>query len=779
MVGLKVFDGEDNMILSHIAVTKSLGEHIHVLNITATSNTPILTSGLVYKYNLEFDGSPMIMPNGSLTDGILQNSQYTLNHGLAYAGFNYPTFVLPANDKNQLKFVHGSCRKPHGGITDALRGLDTILSTTITGSTGMPMPTPPNVQEEINQRPQFLCLTGDQIYADDVSDSLLFILMDMEEHLFNWGTSNSREDLPESPSTNDLKPGNRQDLVAPRPDHTIPNKISSSYAKSHLIKLAEFYGMYLLVWSDVLWPRNDNDFPRYESVFPGSERTFQIEEPEVFNSGNSMPTGRTITRTNPHYTSFVNETAKILEFKKSLPFIRKALANIPTYMMFDDHEITDDWFITKLWVQNAMNPNTLSRRLIQNGLSAFAVFQAWGNTPERFSNGNGSSILSSLESLNSNGGANQSVWDSIGGLVLPRFNSGNNRLLGGFDWHFHIDFDVFRLIVLDTRTKRGFSAAESFPALISTAVMQQQIPTATDLDFSIVVSPAPVIGNIAIENLQRLVRNPIIAFFKGGPGNNYFMDQEAWIFNKPAFEQLLDILSSFNSTIFLSGDVHYGFSITIDYWNNRTGTVQRSGIAQLCSSSLKNSDSGTNNASSSSFARPRLRTDNFNNYSFLGWNTPGGHIRGTVLTVIEGTQFPTSAIGTNWVRGTPAVHLIDGNFDSIINEPDWRYRLIFETDVRTSTNRLLTRPNVLSSTNQQAQAGYNHFNRFNWDGHRYTVGKDNIGFVKIKSNGNSLHHEFWYVLGADSNALTKVLQPSTIHDVNLAPPPTSETMPGN
>jgi phosphodiesterase/alkaline phosphatase D-like protein len=30
-----------------------------------------------------------------------------------------------------------------------------------------------------------------------------------------------------------------------------------------------------------------------------------------------------------------------------LPKVRRVLANIPTYMIFDDHDITDDWNITE------------------------------------------------------------------------------------------------------------------------------------------------------------------------------------------------------------------------------------------------------------------------------------------------------------------------------------------------------------------------------------------------------------------------------------------------
>ena len=58
--------------------------------------------------------------------------------------------------------------------------------------------------------------------------------------------------------------------------------------------------------------------------------------------------------------------------------------SVPTYMIFDDHEITDDWNLNQAWCKRVL-AKPFGRRVIQNGLTAFAIFQAWGNTPEQFS----------------------------------------------------------------------------------------------------------------------------------------------------------------------------------------------------------------------------------------------------------------------------------------------------------------------------------------------------------------------------------------------------------
>ncbi|WP_456866174.1 hypothetical protein [Galbibacter sp. BG1] len=750
---LNVYDASNTEILTGTSSTRKLGEHVHALTITAGADANTLVPNHVYDYNLEFEGEPMIKSDGTLTNGILVNDYYDLDGGIAYFPHKYPTFVLPANDINNLKFVHGSCRKPHGGQTDALRGLDTILSSTITPVRGdLEKNLTSETKKKINQRPQFLCLTGDQIYADDVADALLYIIMDMEETLFNWNSPNPREVLPslkpnvEPPSEEDLKPGNRQKLVAEE-DDTTAWKLSSGNAKSHLIKLAEFYSMYLLVWSDVLWPKTDDGLPEFLEVFPEGELTEIIGIPY----SNEPKTEELV--------KFNKELTAIKEFKRSLPLVRRALANIPTYMMFDDHEITDDWFISMHWVQNILK-DSLSERIIQNGLSAFVVFQAWGNTPSSFaSDERGKRILDNLELLNTNEPSQSVVFNEIKSHILPYYNEEEKRLRkrnnGNINFYFNIDFDLFKLIVLDTRTNRGYVGpkfSKDSPKLIDESYLSSQIPSSTK-NLAIIVSPAPVFGDIIVEFVQELA-----------PGNIYKWDREAWISNVPSFELLLDVLSSFDSTVLLSGDVHYGFSITIDYWNNRTGTLRQSGIAQLCSSSLKNSDFKTE-AAASKVAQPHRLKDS---YEYLGWKKPGKHVKAIPIT-------PSSIEFMNEpVSGEPAIYEKGLRFLSVNKIPDWQYRIIFEKDSRAVNSRISHDFSPKTSTEKNIQTGYKHNTRFKWDNHRYIVGLDNICFAKFSENGNVISHEFWYVAGPDNRAVEFSLQPSTIHKVNLAPPTDSD-----
>ena len=60
--------------------------------------------------------------------------------------------------------------------------------------------------------------------------------------------------------------------------------------------------------------------------------------------------------------------------------MRRALANVPTYMVFDDHDVTDDWNLGRAW-RDRVFTSPLGRRIVMNALVAYAVFQDWGNDP--------------------------------------------------------------------------------------------------------------------------------------------------------------------------------------------------------------------------------------------------------------------------------------------------------------------------------------------------------------------------------------------------------------
>jgi len=58
-----------------------------------------------------------------------------------------------------------------------------------------------------------------------------------------------------------------------------------------------------------------------------------------------------------------------------VPRVRRLLANVPSFMTFDDHEVTDDWNITPRWAKQTRS-NALGRAVLRNALAACTIFQS-------------------------------------------------------------------------------------------------------------------------------------------------------------------------------------------------------------------------------------------------------------------------------------------------------------------------------------------------------------------------------------------------------------------
>src|SRR5262249_50983870 len=74
---------------------------------------------------------------------------------------------------------------------------------------------------------------------------------------------------------------------------------------------------------------------------------------------------------------------QMTRFYEALPRVRRTLANVPTYMIVDDHDVTDDWNLNPIWVDRVSN-TTFGRAILRNALASYTVFQDWGNDPVRY-----------------------------------------------------------------------------------------------------------------------------------------------------------------------------------------------------------------------------------------------------------------------------------------------------------------------------------------------------------------------------------------------------------
>ncbi|MUG96711.1 hypothetical protein F7734_31975 [Scytonema sp. UIC 10036] len=664
-VTLKIFDIRYQLLLTGSRKSIRLGTHIHIVAVTAKTSSPnLLHYGENYLYDLDFGNEETLNQPGVFSlDGSIKD--------IAYPQYELPSFALVPKDLNDLRIIHGSCRKPHGESLDALAALDKIIREAL--------------EENPKKRPHQLFLTGDQIYVDDVADTLLFMLLDASQTLLGW-----TEPLPDVSHLEELNPGQRNALATHTAGLTASlskmNRISN-IAKSHLFTLGEFVAMYLFAWSDVLWTRQEN-LPELTDVYPN------------------------ISKSGKKKTIFEEELRYLQGFNSTLKDIRRGLANVPTYMIFDDHEMTDDWFLNMAWCDRVLK-QPLGKRILQNGLLAYALCQGWGNTPDQFeSNKPGETLLKATEAWSDSCGTDsyyeQEIARCIGIPTLAEIRESQPRQLphkeNSLKWHYTVTGPNFEILVLDTRTWRGFPGNKDFdfPALLSAEGCDEQISKIArpkDTKITIVVSPSPVIGLPFLETVQKIAKNMAEKLGTCAWG----FDPEAWGLEETAVERLLARLAlravpeQKNRVIILSGDVHYSFAARLQYAATHPfqsasadGTPQNPSlqtvIAQFTSSSLKNEAQGFGGSHSlhtQGFV-PFAITNDLPSVEVLGWENPEQKSLqvGNVYTFIDQSVEQTVQCLPLILQGNPAkLNLVNERSFlrslQINKQPEWWYRIDF------------------------------------------------------------------------------------------------------
>ena len=526
----------DEMATSYCAIGKNL--HVYLLQARAPSQG--FPQDCLLQYRLvEFDSS---------------NDEHVWDLrtlGLTYANEENPSFII--TDKLS-KILHGSCRKPHGydyqhhDRLDALRCGDDLLNTHY---------------YDTNQRPGLLILSGDQIYADDVAVSLLAMLQEKATELMGY-----EELLPNQINPLRIPLRGRKTIL-----HDNKSGFTSDKSHNHLLSFGEYAAMYLYV------------FGNRDSWQPVLD--WEALQNSKFDHNDKKVTPR---------QAFDAELAPLQRFHATLPQIRRLLANIATYMIFDDHEVTDDWNINGAWYQTVRD-SALGRRVVSNALAAYWAFQGWGNDPDNFDK----DLIYSITKQLNNAQNNAEVSDRFDLYLWKHRNWGfsvpTNPPIIAVDARTqrqpdHGDHDYYPPRLLDryaldwlrvewAKLKADLSLAKEICPVLITSVpimefdnitfVKQAVLTAT----GIIESWKPVKWLEELSNQQGKITG--LAVSK--------LDVEAT--NKNGYAAFLTTLvekMDIRRCVFLSGDVHHSFS-AIAWFKT---AEKRLDCYQLTSSALKN-----------------------------------------------------------------------------------------------------------------------------------------------------------------------------------------------
>lgn len=446
---------------------------------------------------------------------------------LLYPGQRRPSFVRRGRLDHLL---HGSCRKPHHPGRDGLLQADQLLQASLGQAT---------------ERPALLMLSGDQIYADDVAGPMLAAIHQLIERLGLYGERLEGATVADSEALLAHPDGyyRREDLL---PAYTANEELrerffggvkkpvfTSANAHNHLVTCAEVLAMYLLVWSPTPWRLIAPVMPALPARLAGRYR---------------------------------REETTIRAFAADLPQVARALAQLPSLMIFDDHDITDDWNLSARWEQSAYE-HPFSRRIVGNALIGYLLCQGWGNCPEAFA-----AELPALQALFAAPDPHQRLDAHAQDAIVQ-------RLLRFEHWHYSLPGQPL-LLVLDTRTRRWRSERYlSRPSgLMDWEALCELQHALLDEPAVVIVSPAPMFGVKLIEIIQRLFT---------WAGHPLLVDAENWMAHRGAAKVMLNIFRHSRTPanyVILSGDVHYSFAYDIHLRHRDRGPR----IWQITSSGIKN-----------------------------------------------------------------------------------------------------------------------------------------------------------------------------------------------
>jgi hypothetical protein len=610
-VQLELFRGQaspasgERLTTSPVAQTVRIGDNLHIIVVTLKiprDSGKTLLPGQIYSYDLLLQtgqNSNNLSSCKLLQDGVIGGHPHL---ALGYEPGILPSFSLPPVELTDLHLVHGSCRRASfvfsdgRPMPDGLAWVDDLISDARQDFSSFAL-----------KRPHQLLLGGDQIYADDLTIPQLQIINDFGLKLFGSQIDSSGNMLPPleqlsiggkpyRADLNNFPPGHRLKLVQDEA------RMTSTDGHSHLFSFAEFCAMYLFSWSSVCWPLElelELEWPKQQLFLPplGWEKRIADElrdkiTPPIEEGDEAAIEGRTKA-----YKKGVSALKNVLS---SMPKVRRALANVPTYMILDDHEITDDLYLNPTWRDRVLT-SPLGKTILRNGMLSYALFQGWGNDPVKFESGAYKQLIDSATQLFPENATvlNEAAGDQIDRLFGFDLNAGLEATHPPITWHYSVPGAKHMVLVLDARSCRSYVTRDGPIGIVAVSAMDEQIPVGPlpgGIEVLVVVASLPVVGPPVLDDLigplsyKALDLKGHDELQKHSGSKNMSGTHpdaiESWAYDVKTFEALLKRLEPYRRVIFLSGDVHYGAANAMSYW--KKGDTEPARFAQFTSSGMQN-----------------------------------------------------------------------------------------------------------------------------------------------------------------------------------------------
>ena len=269
----------------------------------------------------------------------------------------------------------------------------------------------------------------------------------------------------------------------------------------------------------------------------------------------------------------------------SNPVIRWLLSTVPSAMIFDDHDVNDDWNISEAWLQQIRSKPWWKERIIGAYMS-YWIYQHLGNlSPEEVEK---DALFERVQKAN----------DAT--HTLREFARRADREVEKNRWSFHRDFGKVRLLVVDSRAGRVLK--EQHRSMLDAAEWAWIEEQATgDFDHLLLATSVPFLLSPGLHHFESW-NEAVCAGAWGktaarvGEFIRQIVDLEHWAAFHDSFDHLADLLKSVSagerstnrppaSVVVLSGDVHHGYLAEIGF---EDGAAAKSPAYQMVSSPLRN-----------------------------------------------------------------------------------------------------------------------------------------------------------------------------------------------
>jgi hypothetical protein len=248
-------------------------------------------------------------------------------------------------------------------------------------------------------------------------------------------------------------------------------------------------------------------------------------------------------------------------------------------MIFDDHDVTDDWNLTRAW-RDQVHTAPLGRSILNASLVAYALFQDWGNDPKRYESGAYRKLLDLAAGFfpeNEAAGPPVAVTNELGKLFA--LNQPNPEPAPALKWHFQVDGPAHRVIALDTRTRRVYRSRHQPSGLLSPEALKEQLPDPAGqplpagIEVVVVISQTPALQPSLASSVIVPVMTSITELKHHKRFSNltgYEPDHEIWPGDDESYQAFLRQLAKFRRVVVLSGEIHFAFSAALSYWKKGT-----------------------------------------------------------------------------------------------------------------------------------------------------------------------------------------------------------------